>query len=638
MPRHKRPLLLPGLGLALLLSSAPASAAGDVPRPKAASYPGIIDLEVDASNVTQRIYHVRERIPALAGRITLLHPEWQRGAHAPNSRALSQFAGLVLTVQGRRIEWQRDPLNVYAFHAQLPPGTTSLDAEFDFLSPTEASQGPVVATPDLLAIHWEQVLLYPAGFRAAGISLRPSVRMPQGWQTASALKSTTQNDREVHYQPIDLEQLIDSPVYAGRHFRRIELAAGTDVPVFLDLFADSDAQLEGSVAQIEAHRKLVSQAHKLFGSHHYDHYDFLVAISDTFGFAGVEHQQSGENGVRGSYFADWDKQQAWRSSLISHEYTHSWDGKFLRPAGQITGNFNEPMDDSLLWVYEGGTSYWGQVLGARSGLVEAAQMRDALASSAALYDHRAGRRWRSLGDTTYEPVITRRTAQGWQSWQRAEDYYAEGELIWFDADTLIRERSGGAKSLDDFARAFFGVRGNEHVPPQPYTFDTVVRTLNTLLPYDWTTFLRQRVDGHGPGAPLDGIKRAGWELVYTAIPSDYSRDADAYRGVSDFQYSLGLVVGAESRIVSVNWDGPAFKAGLSTGYTLMAVDGRAYKPEVLKAALMAAQKSAEPIELILRKDDRFTVVRLDYHDGLKYPHLKRVEGTPDLLEKIFTPL
>jgi predicted metalloprotease with PDZ domain len=600
-------------------------------------YPGIIDLQVDASNIGQRIFQVHEHIPVKAGKLTLLYPQWRLGAHAPAGYLLSQFAGLVLSGNHRRIEWRRDPLDMYAFHADIPAGVAMLDAEFQFLSPVEGSQGAILATAEMLAVHWEAVLLYPAGVYAHGVIFKPSIVMPQDWKFAGALELAEQSGAEARFKPVNLEVLIDSPMYAGKYFRRIDLDPGANVPVFLDMVADSPGDLEATPQQIESHRALVQQTYKLFGSHHYDHYDFLLALSDEFSFSGLEHQQSGENGVKSTYFSEWAKQQAWRSNLVSHEYIHSWDGKFRRPADQLTANFNMPMQDSLLWVYEGGTSYWGHVVGARSGLVEESQMRDGLAATAALYDHRVGRTWRSLQDTTNEPIITHRGSLAWVSWQRAEDYYSEGELIWLDADTKIRELSGEKRSLDDFARNFFGVRNGSH-EADPYTFEDVVHALNGVQPFDWAPYLRARLDGHGPGAPLDGLTRSGWTLVYTEQPSEYSKDADGYRKITDFTYSLGFAVDGEGRLVNLLWGSPAFKAGLTGGFTLLAVNGRAYKPELLKTAITAAKSGNEPIELLLKRDERFRTVRIDYHDGLKYPHLQRIEGTPDRLEAIFRPL
>jgi predicted metalloprotease with PDZ domain len=622
----------------LAVMAAPAVRSQQVPKPVDHPYPGIIELQVNASNVGQRIFEVHERIPVKAGKLTLLYPQWRLGAHAPAGYLLSQFAGLMLSANHHRLEWQRDPGDMYVFHVNIPAGVSMLDAEFQFLSPVEGGQGAVVATAEMLAVHWESLLLYPAGVYAHGVIFKPSIVMPQGWKFGGALELVEQVGAEARFKPVNLEDLIDSPIYAGKYFKRIDLDPGAKVPVFLDLVADSPADLEATPEQIDAHRALVQQAYKLFGSHHYDHYDFLMALSDEFSFSGLEHQQSGENGVRSTYFSEWSKQQAWRSNLVSHEYTHSWDGKFRRPADQLIANFNEPMQDSLLWVYEGATSYWGHVLGARSGLVEVSQMRDGLAATAALYDHRVGRSWRSLQDTTNEPIISHRGSLAWISWQRAEDYYSEGELIWLDADTKIRELSGDKRSLDDFARNFFGVRNGTHEPPDPYTFEDVVHALNTVQPFDWATFLRARLDGHGPGAPLDGLTRSGWTLVYTEQPSEYSKDADAYRKITDFTYSLGFAVDNDGRLVNLVWGSPAFKSGLTGGFTLLAVNGRAYKPELLKIAITAAKSGNQPIELLFKKDDRFRTERIDYHDGLKYPHLQRIEGTPDRLEAIFKPM
>ncbi|HEX3915132.1 MAG TPA: hypothetical protein VHW71_16655 [Steroidobacteraceae bacterium] len=598
-------------------------------------YPGIIELHVDATNVGQKIFKVRERIPVKPGPITLLYPQWLLGGHAPEDASLAQFAGLILSAGQHQIGWQRDPLNMHAFHATVPAGAATLEADFNFLSPLERSEGAIVMTPEMLAVHWQSLLLYPAEYYAHGIIVQPSVIFPRNWQFAGALELAATPGVEARFKPVNLEQLIDSPLYAGRYFKRIDLDPGAKVPVFLDMVADSPENLQATPRQIDAHRALVQQAYKLFGSQHYDHYDFLMALSDEFSFSGLEHHQSGENGVRTTYFSDWDHQQSWRSNLVSHEFTHSWDGKFRRPADQLTANFNLPMQDSLLWVYEGATSYWGHVLGARSGLVETAQMRDALAATAALYDHRVGRGWRSLADTTNEPIINHRQPLGWMSFQRAEDYYSEGELIWLDVDTKIRELSGDKRSLDDWARAFFGVE-NGRPEPLGYTFADIAKSLNVVQPYDWRTFLRARLDGHGPGAPLEGIARAGWRLVYSDTPTQFFKDVEAYRKVTDFDYSVGFSLDDGGRIVDVLWDGPAFQAGLSQGFSVIAVNGRAYKAELMKSAIITAKSEHRPIELLLRQADRYQTARIDYEDGPKYPHLERIEGTTDRLGAIFT--
>jgi predicted metalloprotease with PDZ domain len=626
------------IAVALVLPSASPGLAQEILAPVDRSYPGIIELHVDATNVAQKIFKVHERIPVKTGPITLLYPQWLLGAHAPADSSLAQFAGLTLSADHHPIEWKRDPLNMHAFHATVPSGVSALEADFVFLSPLEGSQGAIVMTPEMLAVHWEALLLYPAGYFAHGVMLQPTVVFPPGWQFAGALEQIGHSGgAEAQFKAVNLEELIDSPVYAGKYFKRIDLDPGAKVPVFLNMVADDPENLRATPQQIDAHRALVQQAYKLFGSHHYDHYDFLMALSDEFSFSGLEHHQSGENGVRSSYFSDWDHQQSWRSNLVSHEFTHSWDGKFRRPADQLTANFNLPMQDSLLWVYEGATSYWGHVLGARSGLVEAAQMREGLAATAALYDNRVGRSWRSLADTTNEPIVNRRRPLGWMSLQRAEDYYSEGELIWLDVDTKIRELSADKRSLDDWARSFFGVQNGRH-QPLGYTFKDVVASLNAVQAYDWQAFLSARLDGHGPGAPLAGIARAGWKLVYGETPTNFFKDVEAYRKVSDFYYSIGLTIDSNGRIVDVLWNSPAFKAGLSQGFSVVAINGKAYKPELLKSAIGAAKADHQAIELLLRQAERYQTTRIDYYDGLKYPRLERIDGTLDRLEGIFRPL
>jgi len=631
LPR-RRPATIAATLLGLLVSTARA----DVPPPADLPYPGTLELRVDARNVAQKIFTVHERIPVQPGPVTLLYPQWHLGTHAPSGPLLAQLAGLELTAQGLRLEWSRDPVDMYAFHVEVPAGVTTLEADFQFLSPLEHDQGAILATPVMLAVHWEALLLYPAGFYARGIRVQASLTVPEQWPVAGALEVAARDGGTVEFKPVDIEELVDSPIYAGRYFRRIDLDPGAKIPVFLDMVADAPENLNGSPAQFQAHRQLVQQAYRLFGSRHYAHYDFLMALSDEFSFAGLEHHQSGENGVRTTYFSDWDHQQAWRSNLVSHEFIHSWDGKFRRPADQLTANFNLPMRDSLLWVYEGGTSYWGHVLGARSGLVETSQMREALAATAALYDQRVGREWRSLQDTTNDPIISRRSPLGWVSWQRAEDYYSEGELIWFDADTKIRELSKDRRSLDDFARRFFGVEDGRYTA-LTYTFDEVVKTLNDVQPYDWAPFLRSRLDGHGPGAPLEGLARSGWKLVYAEQPTAFFADVENYRKVLDFSYSLGFVLDRSGRIVNVQWNGAAFKAGLTQGYLLLAVNGRAYTPDRLRSAITAAKGAPAAIDLLLQQADRFVTIAIDYHDGLRYPRLERIPGTPDRLDEIFKP-
>jgi predicted metalloprotease with PDZ domain len=526
-----------------------------IPAPRDVAYPGTIRLAVDATDLERRIFRVRETIPVEGGRpLTLLFPKWIPGGHKPEG-PLPGLAGLVITAGGQRVEWTRDPVEVYAFHVAPPAGATSLELSFQFLSPTLPDQGRVVMTPEMLNLQWNQVSLYPAGYYTRRIPVEAKVILPDGWGFGTALEPASSEGAATTFKIVPYETLVDSPMFAGRYFERVELDPGGPVPVHLDLVADRAELLEIKPEQLQAHKNLIGQAYKLFGSHHYDHYDFLVAATERMGDIGLEHHRSSEDGVPPGYFTEWDK-TAWVRDLLPHEFTHSWNGKFRRPADLWTPDYSTPMRDSLLWVYEGQTQYWGYVLAARSGLITKEQALEAIALTAAAYDAAPGRSWKALQDTTNDPIVAMRAPLPWRTWQRSEDYYSEGELIWLDIDTLIRQRSGGKRSLDDFAKAFFGIDDGSYVPVT-YTFDDVVRGLNAVEPYDWAAFLRQRLEGHGPGAPLGGIERGGYRLVFTDAPSDYQKQILAMRKSQDFTYSLGFGVGRDAALTCVVWDSPA---------------------------------------------------------------------------------
>ncbi len=623
------------LPLVALLASIALPARADVPAPLDQPYPGTIVLKVDATNLSQQIFRMKMSIPVTPGPLTLLYPQWLPANHGPNN-VLSQLAGLKFTGNGKPVDWVRDPVNVHAFHVTVPAGVSTLEAEYQFLSPLEGAQGRITMTNDILGVQWPSVTLYPAGYNARRITVQPNLTLPEGWQYGSALETAARQGNEVSFKPLDLETLIDSPLFAGRYFKRIDLDPGAKVPVFLNIVADNAESLEAKPEQIAPHRALVKQAAKLFGSYHYNHYDFLFALSEDFGGIGREHHQSSENGVKPGYFTEWAKGEAGRD-LLAHEYTHSWDGKFRRPAGQDVPNFNVPLQNELLWVYEGQTQYWGKVLSARSGLISEKGTLDGIAAAAAFYDNVQGRSWRAMQDTVNDPIINGRRPLGWSNWQRGEDYYVEGMLIWLDVDTKIREMSAEKRSLDDFARAFYGINNGSFMPAF-YTFDDVVAALNKVQPFDWAPFLRSRLDGHASGAPLDGLARAGWKLVYTDTPSDYSKSADEQRKSTDFSYSLGFSVKQDGGVAAVQWDGVAFRAGLAANSTIVAVNSRAYKGEVLKAAIKAAKDSKAPIELLVKQGTNYRTIALDYHGGLRYPHLERIAGSKDRLAAILQAL
>jgi predicted metalloprotease with PDZ domain len=541
----------------------------------------------------------------------------------------------MIRANGQAVPWTRDPVEVYAFHVTPPPGATSLEVEFQYLSPTAANQGRIVMTPEMLNAEWITLALYPAGYYARRIPIDAAIRLPAGWQYGTALETAGVENGVTRFKTVDFATLADSPLNAGQYFKQYQLDTSGKSPVRLDVVADRPELLAATPEQIEAHRELVRQADKLYGARHYNHYDFLFSLSDRMGGIGLEHHRSSEDGTAPEYFTEWAKSAPARN-LLPHEYSHSWDGKFRRPADLWTPNLNVPMRDSLLWVYEGQDQYWGYVLGARSGLVTKQQTLDALAMTAATYTAgRPGRSWRSVEDTTNDPIIANRRPQAWTSWQRSEDYYQEGQLVWLDADTLIRERSGGKKSLDDFARGFFGI-GDGSWTTVTYTFDDVVAGLNAVLPYDWAGFLNARVNSVAPQFPLDGLTRGGYRLVYTETPTDFWKQNETSRKIVDLTYSVGLTLGRDAAVTGVLWDGPAFKAGLATGDKIIAVNGIAYDADRLKEAITAA-RSGQPLSLIIQAGDHYRVVPVDYRGGLRYPRLERIEGTPDRLAAIYAP-
>ncbi|MSO97767.1 MAG: M61 family peptidase [Rhodospirillaceae bacterium] len=605
-----------------------------IPAPQDVAYPGVIRLEVDATDLERRIFNVRETISVAGpGPLTLLYPQWLPGNHGPYGQA-DKLAGLVIKAGGQRLAWTRDPVSVFAFHVDVPAGASALDLEFQFLSAVESSQGRVMMTPEMLNVQWNTVVLYPAGYFARQIPVAASVRLPDGWQFATSLDTASTNGAVSTFKATSLDTLVDSPMFAGRHFMKVDLTPGTSGPgnVSLNIVADRAALLEAKPEHIAAHRALVTQAAKLYGSRHYDRYNFLLALTDQLGGIGLEHHQSSENGTVPDYFTEWDKHAGVRD-LLPHEYTHSWNGKFRRGADLWTPNFNVLMQDSLLWVYEGQTQYWGVVLAARSGLIKKQEALDSIAATAATFDVRVGRAWKALQDTTNDPLTIARRATAWRSWQRGEDYYQEGQLMWLEADTLIREKSGGKKSLDDFAKGFFGINNTSFVPVT-YAFDDVVKALNNVQPHDWAAFLRERLDATNGKAPLDGLARGGYKLVYTDTPTDFFKAVETQQKSVNLTYSLGLTIGREARLTAVQWDGLAFQKGLTVGTQIVAVNGMAYEADRIKDAIKDAQKNATPIDLIVKKDDRFWSVRFDYRGGLRYPRLERVAKTPARLDQI----
>lgn len=611
-----------------------AQAQGFVDQPQDRPYFKPLTLEVDATDLDRRMFKVREVIPVQAGKLTLLFPRFLPGQHGPNG-SVQRLAGLQIRAGHVEIPWVRDTVDTHAFHLTVPASVSELEVQFQSLSPLQRSGGRTVMTRAMLNLQWEAVVLYPAGYYASAIPIQARVRLPAGWSQASALRVERQQDQWVHYGPTNLETLVDSPLFAGAHLRRVALdPPGSSRPVALNIVADEPSLLQITDEQLNAHRRLVEQADRLFGARHFQKYDFLLALSDQMSGIGLEHHESSENGVSTRYFKDWSKAVGNRE-LLPHEYVHSWNGKFRRPEDLWTPHFNLPMQNSLLWLYEGQTDYWGRVLAARSGLVSPEQSRDTLARLAAVFETRSGRLWRNLQDTTLQATMGPRggDVNDWPDWQRNADYYGESTLIWLDADTLIREKTGGTRSLDDFARAFFGIEDGR-VKPLLYRFDDIVSALNGVLAHDWATFLRTRLDTHQPGAPLDGLARSGWQLQWTETPSRFVLDQedDPTRRADNFAFSLGINVRKDGSIQEVLWESPAFRAGISRALQVIAVNGQAYKPERLSSAITANKTGTQPIALLVKEGEFYRTVAIDYRGGLRYPSLARIPGTDERLD------
>jgi predicted metalloprotease with PDZ domain len=602
-------------------------------------YPGTISLLVDITNLSDHVLKVHEMIPIKGRDITLLYPEWLPGTHSP-SNPVAALAGLVITANGKRVPWLRDRVNIYAFHVEAPKDATALEIEFQDLASLDPKRSRI--SSKFADITWNSVLLYPAGYFSRDIKFETSIHLPEGWKFACSLEVKSENGNQIQFKETTLNTLIDSPLYAGANFKRLDLSTGPDNPVYLDVFADKAADLEITPDELQYHKNLAIEAQKLFNSHHYGRYDFLFSVSDIVSGKGLEHHQSSEDGSRANYFTDWSAGVGGRA-LLPHEYTHSWNGKFRRPADLWTPNFNVPMRNDLLWVYEGLTDYYGNVLTARSGMRTPEQARDVFAQTAASFEISPGRTWRSLEDTTNGPIVSSHGAipQTWPSWERSFDYYPESDLIWLDADTKIRELSGGKKSLDDFAKLFFGIDNGSYVTVT-YTLDDIVKAMNSVQPYDWAGFFHTRVYEVSPSVPENGFTQGGYRLVHNDNESDWMKKGESVRGAS-FATSLGFSVRAAGSpdssggLESVVWDSPAFKAGVTPDMQLQAVNDQKYTPTALREAILAAEKSKDPIKLLFKRGDEFVTISLDYHGGMRYPHLEREEATPDRLDEILAP-
>lgn len=597
-----------------------------------------IRLHVDLTDAPRNIYHAKLSIPAKPGAMTLVFPEWIPGNHRP-SGPIAALTGIHMEADGKTVIWQRDDIDMYAFHLVVPDTAHEIEISLDSITSNDsAGGGGPAASSNLLDLNWNTVVLYPRGQASDAVQFTPSVKLPAGWKFGTALTPASTSGDEVEFAPVSLTTLVDSPLIAGRHYRRIELAAASpDTPMHeIDMVADTEADLEMKPEDLAAYKKLVAETGALFGARHYRQYHFLYTLSAEVGEHGLEHHESNDSAAAERTLLDPDLRMLY-ASLVPHEFAHSWNGKYRRPAGLATRNYQEPMVGDLLWVYEGLTDYLGDLLAERCGLLSSEQYRESLAFTAAMLDHRSGRTWRPLEDTARSVQTLRMLGQQWSSWRRSLDYYPEGELIWIEVDSIIRKQTHDKKSLDDFLRHF---EGGQSGPPAvvPYHFEDVVNALNDVAPYDWTTLLKERVSATSTHAPLGGIEREGWKLVYNDQPNAFTKSAEKLFKFADFSYSLGFSTSEDGKFGDVIVNSPAYQSGIGPGMKLVAVNGRKYTPEVLHAAVKAAQGNAEPIELLVENGQFFRTYSVLYHDGEKNPHLERVSGQPDLMQVLLTPL
>jgi predicted metalloprotease with PDZ domain len=592
-----------------------------------------IRLRVDASQAPQKILHVHMEIPVQGAPVTLYYPQWIPGEHMPDGPII-QVAGMKFSARGKAIAWRRDLVEMFSIHVDVPAGVSLLEADFDFLlsGPATGFSAGASATASLDVLSWNQVLMYPKGLPAKDIIFAPSLRLPADWKFGTALPIAKQDGATTEFAAVALTTLVDSPVISGRYYRAIQLTPGQTPSHEIDIAADSTAALAMTAeTQLQLHN-LVTEAYALFGARHYRGYHFLLTLSDDVAHFGLEHHESSDDRTAERSLID-DAQRIEFATLLPHEYVHSWNGKYRRPAGLATPDYQQPMKDDLLWVYEGLTEYLGEVLTARSGLQTPEQWREDFAGLVAQYENRPGRNWRPLQDTADAAPFLYDATNDWSNWRRGTDFYEEGELLWMNVDETLRAITKDKKSIDDFCKVFHG--GASGQPElKTYTFEDVVATLNSVATYDWARFLRARLDEVATKTPNEAIEKSGWKLVYNEQPNEVVAIQEALARRADFSLTVGFSASDEGMVGDVIHGGPAYVAGIGPGMKIVAVNGAQYSSDAVRQAIEAAKTATEPIQLIVANGAQFRTFSLEYHGGLRYPHIEREEGRPDYLGEI----
>jgi predicted metalloprotease with PDZ domain len=598
---------------------------------------GVILVNVDARDAPRRLIHVQLHIPASPGPMTLLYPQWIQGEHGPTG-PIADVVSLRFRANHKTLAWRRDSVNLYAFHVAIPQDATSLDAAFDFISPADAggfTEGSSMTT-ELAVLNWNQYVLYPQGTRSDQLRYQAVLRLPHDWHYGTALSVAKESGDEIEFQPASLATLVDSPVSAGMHYKTIDLGVFNGAAHYIHIAADSERALAMPPQAVKEYKRLVAEAGAMFGSRHYRGYHFLLTLSDHVASFGLEHHESSDDRLGERTLLDEDL-LTFYSELLPHEYVHSWNGKYRRPAGLATKDYGEPLRGDLVWMYEGLTEYLGSVLATRSGMETPELFRERLAYVISHLEYESGRTWRPLSDTAISAQILFPAREDYSALRRGIDFYGEGQLVWLEVDTLLRQLSHGTRSIEDFCREFYG-GGDASPSVNPYTLDDVIASLSRIQPYAWADFFRERVDTLQTDAPVQGIENAGWKLTYDDIRPGYWNTTEDQDRTTDMLPSLGMTVKSDGLVADVVIGGPVQKAGVAPGVTITSVNGRQFTATVLREEVQNAAKTSDPIELTVRSGEYTSTRKVDYHGGERYPHLERRIGKSDMLTEIVQPL
>lgn len=617
---------------ALAFCSVRASATPFVAATPYATAQNPVVLVLDATQAARGLMFAHETIPVEPGPFTLVYPKWIPGEHGPTG-PLHDLAALRVSANGKSLDWNRDQVDMYAFHVDVPAGVHTLDVDFDVLL---NASGDTMSSHSIAIVNWNRVLLYQDGIESHHYYVRPSILLPQGWQFASALRDPKTSGNRVDFATTMLAQLVDSPLDLGRYVKKWDLWKDGAAFVQFDVFADAPQDLEIPSKLLAAYRRVPAEAFAMYGSRHFIDYHALLTLSNAIGFEGIEHHQSSDDRAPADFLTNPMESLA-DGDLVTHEFSHSWNGKYRRPADLTTPNFQVPQRTDLLWVYEGMNQYLGDLLSFRSGIRKPSEYPQYLATLYASMDYETGRTTTPIIDlTTGAPYFYEAGGQYGHIRRNAGDFYVEGELIWLDADTIIRARSHGTRSLDTFLHAYTvpAVTGPITVT---YNREQIEALLNGIEPYDWHGFFQKYVYSIDRHPPHDDLARAGWKLVYTSKPNPFLAGRDAMRHTIDGWYAYGATLSGSGSVYDVRDGSAAWKAGLAPGMRILAVNGQAFTPSVLTYAVKNAKGGTAPISLIVTQTGWYQTLALDYHDGIRYPHLVRIPGTPDMLANIAAP-